>query len=62
MYKLLESCYTVVYYGCFLLKVGLITFSSGATVQFQLNEHTDVTSLQNALDEVIYKGEINSLN
>ena len=40
----------------YLLQVGLITFSSGAEIQFQLNEHTDVTSLQNALDQIRYTG------
>ena len=36
------------------LQVGLISFSTGATVEFDLNDHQSVESVREALDEIIY--------
>ena len=38
------------------LQVGLLTFSTHARLEFDLDAHSDFASLQNALDDIPYRG------
>lgn len=51
-----SCCASTLHHFSLTPQAGLVSFSSGATIEFGLNVHQDLQSLQEALDKVRYTG------